>query len=80
MVNLYAYLRIGAKKTIFFAKPICKCVILRYNLRSAMSDHLFAYLRIRLSGRRNHRLMPWPMTLAPTNEAIRRDNRVEKLQ
>jgi hypothetical protein len=22
--------------------------------------------------------MPWPMTLAPTNEAIRRENRAEK--
>jgi hypothetical protein len=23
-------------------------------------------------------IMPWPMTLAPTNEAVRRENRVEK--
>ncbi len=23
-------------------------------------------------------IMPWPMTLAPTNEAIKRENRVEK--
>ncbi len=23
-------------------------------------------------------IMPWPMTLAPTNEAIRRENRAEK--
>ena len=23
-------------------------------------------------------LMPWPMTLAPTNEAVRRENRAEK--
>jgi hypothetical protein len=23
-------------------------------------------------------LMPWPMTLAPTNEAVRRENHVEK--
>ena len=23
-------------------------------------------------------IMPWPMTLAPTNEAIRRENHVEK--
>jgi hypothetical protein len=23
-------------------------------------------------------IMPWPMRLAPTNEAVRRENRVEK--
>ncbi len=23
-------------------------------------------------------IMPWPMTLAPTNEAVRRENHVEK--
>jgi hypothetical protein len=26
-----------------------------------------------------HAIMPWPMTLALTNEAIRRENRAEKI-
>ncbi len=39
MVILYAYLRIGAKNHLF-CKTIRKCIILRQNLHSAMSDRL----------------------------------------
>jgi hypothetical protein len=39
-----------------------------------------AYISKKLLGKLQHLVscMPWPMTLAPTNEAIRRENHAKK--
>jgi hypothetical protein len=52
---------------------------LQLQVKSYISDWLFSELRLLASYVSRHKAMAYePMTLAPTNEAVRRDDQAEK--